>query len=570
MIKNKVMRFLRSGLVLVLVVATSLLLPVATHAAQKALPCRQKVVIVGGGFLAAMQTYYLWRAAQQKNIELSVTIYEKNRCLAETTAMHIFPGLTPGEILFGAKELAADYEKSFHEGGIRVDDVPALQDSAVAQKFIQEAALHAQDGIGHHDRITLLMALGKQSMRLWQELYESADSELTAILDEACFNPCREPSNTLARVLHDGYRIDLLYNKDNPIGRVQGIIKTQAKLGFTHCSLLSPLEVAALDPSLIDFCAQHSLVDAYGQVTWTADAAAFWRPGGCLDSAIFLPKFYDYLKRVMGTSCDAQGNLADALQIHLGREITGVEIASVHGEPAVISGLVFADGVVVRDDAGYFFCPGEAAGTLARLGFDEPLAARFAGASLKLVVPIPDEMTQLYKGINHSMLVHKDKVAASWQARFKDNAVHIGVAGRKALYADQVPTLEQAFAQESHLAQLNIANDLLPDCLSLALGRDTLGQALTAADLDILQAAGVATRWVGSRAVAFDGFPTLGRLSMSGREVANAFVATHAGSGGVSFAPIFALMNSKIFCGDAAALGLVEQEVLRYADCSRG
>ena len=82
-------------------------------------------------------------------------------------------------------------------------------------------------------------------------------------------------------------------------------------------------------------------------------------------------------------------------------------------------------------------------------------------------------------------------------------------------------------------------NDVLPTLISLALQRDTAGIQLKEDDLRILVEKGIAERWAGTGAVAYDNFPTMGPVfdKISGEEVQNARCTTHLGSGGVSFGP---------------------------------
>ncbi len=65
-------------------------------------------------------------------------------------------------------------------------------------------------------------------------------------------------------------------------------------------------------------------------------------------------------------------------------------------------------------------------------------------------------------------------------------------------------------------------NDVLPEFISLALQRDTKGQTLTEEDLADLEKKKIANRWVGVRAVAADGFPTIGYLFNPKGQVSNA------------------------------------------------
>jgi len=82
---------------------------------------------------------------------------------------------------------------------------------------------------------------------------------------------------------------------------------------------------------------------------------------------------------------------------------------------------------------------------------------------------------------------------------------------------------------------LNMINDVLPELISLALGRNTKGQKLTGDDMKYLEQQHIAERWVGTRAVTYDGFPTIDNAFSNNRVVENGYVATHLGSGGVSF-----------------------------------
>jgi hypothetical protein len=163
------------------------------------------------------------------------------------------------------------------------------------------------------------------------------------------------------------------------------------------------------------------------------------------------------------------------------------------------------------------------------------------------------------------MEVHKVGIVLAWQARFKDNRIIIGVAGTKAFYGDQLPTIDQDFAQNRHLVQLNMINDVLPDIVSIACGYDTKGAQLFFNDINTLESQGILKRWVGRRAVAYDGFPTLGALYCKGCKVGNARCTTHLGSGGVSFAPA-AVKMSRSFKNIEDAFS---EKILHYADSRR-
>lgn len=108
-------------------------------------------------------------------------------------------------------------------------------------------------------------------------------------------------------------------------------------------------------------------------------------------------------------------------------------------------------------------------------------------------------------------------------------------------------------------------NDVLPEMVSIACGHNTKGTQLLSDDISILENKGVLKRWVGRRAVAYDGFPTLGALYCKGRKVNNARCTTHLGSGGVSFAPAAVQMSRSFEFMEDEFTG----KILQYADSRR-
>ena len=507
----------------------------------------QKISIVGGGILGALHAYYAHINAQQQGKHVRVTIYEKNPSLVDTTTSRIVPSLTPDEILSvvpRGKQLVEKLQIPFNQpGGIRVDDVANVNRSTVATRFMEQAELYSQDINGYQQRTQALLELGKMSMDLWQKIYDEATPEVKAILIASNFNPCREPRNTDAMALHDGYRIDLIYNIPNAGERARGMKRDYEDIGYKNCKLLSPTEVSVLDPFLADFCKQHSTINQAGDFVWNNDCVALWRPGGCLDTQTFLPKIYAYLEKAMGSYRNALGKTKNYFRLKFNREVTGVTY-SENQDSLQISGVQFADGrknkagEYVYPHTRYIFCPGEAVGTLDRLGFKEPAYAGFAGATLMINIPIPADKVAEYSKFNHCMEVHQEGVVLAWQARFRDGKIFIGLGGTKAFYGDKRPNKDEAFACDRNLLQLNMANDVLPEFISLALGRNTTGQQLTHADMKFLEDNNIAQRWAGTRAVVFDGFPTMGiAYRADGKAIENALINTHAGSGGVSFGP---------------------------------
>jgi len=184
-----------------------------------------KITIIGGGIIGALESYYAHCDAVKNGTKVCVTVYEKGQSFAKpaissisnastNTSFNIVPSLTTDEILSvvpRGSELVEKLAILFSEpGGIRVDDVPGVNDSEAAVLFKEAVALYGNDK-NHDDRTQTLLMLGKISMDLWQDLYDHADVELKGILEESNFNPCRDPRNTEKKTLHDGYRIDLIY-----------------------------------------------------------------------------------------------------------------------------------------------------------------------------------------------------------------------------------------------------------------------------------------------------------------------------------------------------------------------
>jgi hypothetical protein len=548
---------------------------------------QKRIIIIGGGHLGLIEAYLAFLRAEANGEEICIDIFEKNASMADTTAANIWNSHTADEIVAVVpcgteldEKLTTPFDKP---GGMQVPDVPGVGDSESAQRFIKQVAIEGPNEKIRERRTKALLKLGKAGMALWKQLYETADEPLKAVLKASNFNPCCELESKEKADLHKGYRIDLIYDVPNEKGtpsardRAVGMMKNYQDLGYKNCQILSPDEVVARDPNLAQFCALHSTGEKR-QRQWKEDTVALWRPGGCLDTQTFLPKFAAYLKTVMGQYVDKKGRQQERFRLHFNKKVTGV----IYGGPtsAVIKGLTFADGTRIKSKDShttYVFCPGEAVGTLHNLGFNEPAYAGFAGASLSLNIPVSREQLKEFEGLNHCMEVHKVGVVLAWQARIRDGKIFVGGAGTKAFYGDKTPTIHDAFATNRNLLQLRMFNDVLPQVVSLALGRDTTGQQLTEQDMAFLEKEGMAKRWVGRRAVAYDGFPTLGRLYHQGKIVPNGRVTTHLGSGGGSFSLITALISHFALVPEGLQEKLERvgldlefvQEVLGYADSRR-
>jgi hypothetical protein len=561
---KKMFLFLLSGLLSIQVFANA-----TDHSVNS------KISIVGGGIVGALESYYAYQEAQKSGTKVCITVYEKgdsfdssNSQSSTNTSYNIVPSLTIDEILSvvpRGSELVKKLAIPFNQpGGIRVDDVEGVSTSESAINFKEAVATYGSDK-NHDDRTLSLLMLGKKSMDLWQQMYDEGDAELRKILELANFNPCREPRAEANRALHDGYRVDLIYNVVNAHERALSMQLDYEKLGYKNCAILSPDEVIAIDPFLAEFCYQHSHLDDTMHRVWEHDSVALWRPGGCIDMRVFLPKFYAYVKKIMGQYVDADDQIQDCFQLQFGSEVIGVEFDPNSDDLRVI-GLNFSNGTSQFEDSYYVFCPGESVGTLHRLGFNEPPYAGFAGASLMMSIPLKEDQIEQYKSFSNFMEVHSEGIVLPWQGRLKENHLFLGTAGTKAFYGDKQPNKDEEFGKDRNLLQLNTLNDVLPEIISLAFGYNTKGKRLSADELVSLEDKGMARRWVGRRAVAYDGFPTIGSLYLKSRKVSNARCTTHLGSGGVSFGPaaVFISRSSEQDNHDVFV-----QKILTYADSRR-
>jgi hypothetical protein len=489
----------------------------------------KKVSIVGAGITGAMEALYTYLNAQSQKEKVRITVYERYEHLSSTTIANIAPGLTAGEIMAITPEtFKAKLEHLFSEsGGIRVDDVPGVN-SETSEYFKSEVQSYSSNIEKNSVRTQVLWALGQKSMESWQNIYDAGDPELRRILEDSNFNPCREP-NSQEKILHDGYKINLVYNTPNAENLVNSRTEFYKSLGYVHSTILSAQEVIKLDSSLAGFCKANS--ESNGP--WKSDAVAVWRPGGCIDP-IFLPKLYDYLRDKMGKD----DNSKDRFKLKLNKEVVEV---GLYGN--LIQYLKFASGKITSQkhrylSSTYVFCPGEAVGTLKKLGFEEPASIGIAGASLRLDIPLTFDQQLEFSDFNNAITILCASIGLSCQARLKEGKLFIGVAGGQAFYGDQKPSKDQDFCKTINLLQLNVINDVWPQFVSLALGIDTRGCKMTREHLTELEEKDIAKRWVGTRAVAYDGFPTLGILYKDDTPIQNARTTTSLGSGGVSFSPI--------------------------------
>ena len=557
------------------------ILPISTYA--NSIGRQKNVVIVGAGQVGLVEAYGMYKRAQENNEDIRITIVEKNADITQTTAANIRNSHTPEEVLEvlpRGGELAKNLAIPFNEpGGIRINDVSGVNDSESTKRFLNNVETYGLDHTANKKHTDALLKIGKAGMLLWKNLFESSDERLRKVLSNSNFNQCCEVADG-EMALHKGYRIDLIYSMQNAREHANAMVEKYHRLGYKNSKLLSPDEVATLDPSLVQFCNQHSTRRKNGNRQWKPGSVAFWRPGGCIDTEVFIPEFAKYLKKEMGTYTRSDGAKSDRFRILFNKEVSGVIFdKNNHDSNLIVAGLQYLDGTNTQNDplfknAEYVFCPGEAVGTLSKLGFEEPSYAAFAGTSLSLTI---DNFSRKdFARHNHCMEVHKEDVILAWQSRVRDGKLFLGTAGTKAYYGDKNPSLHDEFAMDRCLLQLRLMNDVLPSVPSLALNRDTRGEILTYADLKKLEDAKIAKRWIGRRGVAYDGFPTLGNLYRVGTLVTNARTTTHIGSRGGSLALIVSLISASSkdpkLVEQMRDLGLEPmfiKEVLRFADSRR-
>lgn len=508
----------------------------------------KKVTMVGWGISNVVHALLLALQAQHRGEKIRVTVYEKNPKITDTTAANICASLTADEsscVVPSVERLLEDLKTPFDQpGGILVRDVPGIHESASGKRFLAEVAAQGKNPEAIKKLEEMMLLMGKMSMDLWAKLYAEADPELREIFEDSNLRTCREPGAGEDPFGH-GYRIDLLYEFENPEQRARSMIETYKRLGYQHCRLLSPEEVMKKDPTLRDFCEAHS-VTIEGKRQWKPGSMALLRPGGCLNARVFVERITAYLAKRMGTYVNARGQTKPCFQLKLNRPVSGVKITK-KVDKLLITGLKFLNGYQKKGQHAYtkttyLFAPGESVGTLEKLGFKEPAYAGFAGASLTLNIKIPPEKKGLYKPYVHWMEVHKPGIVMAWQSKLKGGLITVVAAGTKSFYAEKKSDITQEFARNRNLLQLNMINAVVPWVVSLALGRDTRGTDLTPVDMETLKKNGQATCWAGMRSVSFGGTDTISYTYLQdGQKVENGIMVTHLGSGGVSFAPVAAV-----------------------------
>lgn len=537
----------------------------------------EKVAVIGGSHIALFAIYYAHQAAKARGVKLKAVVYEKNQHLEDTTVMNLAPSLALDELLSVLPIGRAFIDKRrlpFNRGGVSVDDVALINDSEADLEFQHAVEQYGLDIDGHAQRTQVLLEFGKMCMESWEEFYQNADAKLKQILIDSNYNPCRERSADKPRILRDGYRLDPIAKTPNAAQKAESMAVLYRQFGYKDSAALSPEEALRLDPYLSVFCDNNTeIID--GIHVWRNDAAVVWRPGGCINTRKFLPLFINYLTEVMGTYVNEAGITKNCFRYRLQRHVEQVAYDETALAPK-INGLKFWDRPAIKrnkpySQVNYLFCPGENVGTLKHLGFAEPESARFAGASLRFTYPLTAEQCAIYADYHHYMEVHRDDIVIAWQGECTDGQISIRVAGTKAYYADIAPDKNEAFALDRNLLQLNIINELMPQFITLALSRETQGITLTANDMAELERRGMLTRWVGSRACAFDGFPTGPDLyTQAGEKTENGSCITHLGSGGVSCGPgMVRASHARMFKTSEEKTNKLIEQLHTYADSRR-
>jgi hypothetical protein len=92
-----------------------------------------------------------------------------------------------------------------------------------------------------------------------------------------------------------------------------------------------------------------------------------------LNAPLFLPKFYDYMARKMGSYATKGGKLKPCFTLQFNKEVSGLRLSK--GANQRILSLQFTDGSLARKGSlkkpcSYIFCPKETVKSLEPLGFD--------------------------------------------------------------------------------------------------------------------------------------------------------------------------------------------------------
>ncbi|ARB92107.1 FAD-binding oxidoreductase [Legionella longbeachae] len=499
----------------------------------------EKVSIAGNGIVALMIAYFAFLKAREEDKAIKISIRGKYP-ITQTTAAFLVPSLSWNEILSvvpPGKKFIEALGKFFTEfnGGILLPNADKI--IYQAEEFIEAVKSCGEEDI--YRKKELLIEFSKLSLSLWGFIHETADEELRHILLESNYLACRERSVSEIR-LRDGYRLDIYYDVLNFEEKLDATIKESREAGYQQAQLISPDELIQLDSSFQLFYENYSTTRSDGVRCWNPGAGVILRPGGCINTPVFLSKFVDYLTRVMGTYLTEDGKEKPCFKAKLGEVVgLGYSVEKNH-----VSQFHIADKKATIKKRNYnsndfILCPGESVGTLRRFGLFEPPHARFAGFSLKLILPERLVLKAGFKMDYKCNLAIRTGVASSSvvQVGKFGESFTLGIGGMKAFLGLDEPDLNADYAIKASVYQLNVLNQIYAPLISVCLDRDTRCITLGQQELDQLIRDRFLTRWTGARACAYDGVPTICYGQNEYGSIKNLIVATHLSSGGVTNAP---------------------------------
>lgn len=496
-----------------------------------------KISIAGNGIVALMVAYLLFLRSHEEQKAVKITIRGKYP-IDYTTAAFLVPSLSWNEILSvvpPGKKLLDSLQKLFTDfkGGIRLEETDTIL--LKAKEFIDAVESSGNDEQAQHRRTELLVEFSKLSLSIWELIYQSADQELRNIFDECNFLPCRELSSSEIK-LRDGYRLDVYYEADDIEKKLQTAIEESMKNGYKHAQLVSPDNLLKLDTSFKTYVNSYSTLNENSIRVWNKGAGVILRPGGCVNTPLFLKKFSEYMQKIMGTYLTEKGIEKPRFKVKLG-EVTGLQYAKDKNH--VLAFEVDKQQKTNKHhyiQENFILCPGEKIGTVRRFGLFEPPHARFVGFSLKLSIP-EDLVFKAGFSLDYksNMAIRTGAVSSSVvQVGKFGEQFSLGIGGLKAFLGLDDPDLNADYAIKASLYQLNMLNKVYAPFISVCLGKNTQGTLLTSDDLNVLIKNKFLTRWTGSRACAFDGAPTVDYGYNGQGQVDNLLIATHLSSGGVT------------------------------------
>ncbi len=529
-----------------------------------------KLTIIGDGPVAYFIAY-MWYLESKKAGEQRVTIYGKPLGNTKPLAENLFPSLSPNElsVIPLGKDLLNALQHPYYElnGGLGID-VPEINEAQTTQEFMSAVRKSSLDEEKYRYRAKILDDFGQYAMWVWAHIYTHADSKLKQILDDCQFIGCQQTANDVKK----GYRMNVYYNTDGIEESLANAITHFRSLGYTSTTVLTPDEVMEKDPLLTDFCNDYSELNEQNIRVWKKGAAVVWKPGGSIDTHKFMPLFAEYLEAVMGSYINDQDLQKKCFRVKR-REVTGLVF-----DPLQHDKLIGLTSTLDKNHNGkhykhheFVLCPGAAVGTLRTFGLYEPAAARFVGSSLKLQLPLSKVKDADLSTYKMHLALSSNRCGSVCRAGVDGKHCFIGIAGTTTFYGETEPKLTDSFTQIQQVFQLNLLNSVFPRFISIGLGEDTRNKTLTVMHLQRLIDEHIIFRAVGSRAVSFDGAPTIDFAIRrpSGEKVTNLRVITHLSSAGVSNAPA-AVAISRFLTGRQHPIFHVPTELgQRVLDISR-